>query len=60
LIQEGDRVQKEGVAILDNIVRHIVVMDDKANLIAVELDRQINKLDQIYDEMNETETTLKR
>jgi len=35
-------------------------MDEQANDILTELDRQINKLDQIYDEMNDTETTLAR
>ena len=35
-------------------------MDEQANEILTELDRQINVLDQIYDEMNDTETTLKR
>ena len=35
-------------------------MDEQANVIMTELDRQINKLDAIYDTMCDTETTLKR
>jgi hypothetical protein len=29
-------------------------MDEQANTIMIELDRQINKLDQVYDELNDT------
>ena len=35
-------------------------MDERADLIVTELDRQIKKLDQIYEELNDTESTLKR
>lgn len=35
-------------------------MDERANIIGVELDRQINALDGIYDHMSDTETTLNR
>lgn len=35
-------------------------MDAIADTINTELDRQINQLDSIYDNMKDTETTLKR
>ncbi len=35
-------------------------MDEDADLIVTELDRQIKKLDEIYDELSDTQTTLKR
>ncbi len=35
-------------------------MDAMADTINVELDRQINQLDLIYDNMKDTQTTLKR
>ena len=35
-------------------------MDEQANEIMTELDRQIKKLDSIYDTMCDTETTLAR
>ena len=35
-------------------------MDEIADKINTELDRQINQLDSIYDNMKDTETTLKR
>lgn len=45
---------------MKRILGNVNVMDEQANTIMIELDRQINKLDQIYDELNDTETTLKR
>jgi hypothetical protein len=38
----------------------VIEMNAKADTINVELDRQINALDNIYDNMKDTETTLKR
>jgi hypothetical protein len=38
----------------------VIEMNAKADTINVELDRQINMLDSIYDNMKDTETTLKR
>lgn len=35
-------------------------MDNMADNINVELDRQIEQLDSIYDNMKDTKTTLKR
>ncbi len=35
-------------------------MDEQADAINIELDRQINQLDKIYDDLKDTETTLKR
>jgi peptidoglycan hydrolase CwlO-like protein len=60
MIEEGDRAQKEGAEALGRIEKNIIVMDEQANVIMTELDRQIEKLDQIYEELNDTETTLKR
>lgn len=60
MIEEGDRAQKEGAEALGRLRKNIIVMDEQANVIMTELDRQIEKLDQIYEELNDTETTLKR
>ena len=60
VIEEGNRGQKESEEALVRIQGQIHKMDEQANDILLELDRQINKLDLIYDEMNDTETTLKR
>ena len=60
VIKEGDRAQQEGHEILLRINKNVAVMDEQANVIMTELDRQINKLDAIYDTMCDTETTLKR
>jgi hypothetical protein len=35
-------------------------MDEQADVIVTEMDRQIKKLDEVYDELCDTETTLKR
>lgn len=35
-------------------------MDAQADTINAELDRQINQLDAMYDQMQDTSTTLKR
>ena len=35
-------------------------MDEQADTINVELNRQIEQLDKIYDNLKDTETTLKR
>lgn len=45
---------------MKGIQRNLVNMDMQADVIMTELDRQIEKLDQIYEELNDTETTLKR
>jgi peptidoglycan hydrolase CwlO-like protein len=60
VVEAGDKAQKESEDALKRIQQHIGTMDGQADEILVELDRQISKLDQIYDEMNDTETTLKR
>ena len=60
VINEGNRAQKESEDALVRIQKNIHEMDEKANVVMTEMDRQINKLDEIYDQMNDTETTLKR
>jgi hypothetical protein len=35
-------------------------MDEQADAVNLELDRQINQLDKIYDDLKDTDTTLKR
>jgi hypothetical protein len=53
-------VLDEGIGKMKNIVKDVNGMHDIADNINVELDRQINQLDKIYDDMKDTETTLKR
>lgn len=60
VIEAGDRALDEGEEALDRIVGNLAKMDDQANTVMLELDRQINKLDKVYDDLNDTETTLKR
>lgn len=45
---------------MKNIVKDVEGMKNTADNINIELDRQINQLDKIYDDMKDTETTLKR
>ena len=54
VIEAGDRAQQEGVDALGRIQKNIVGMDQQADAVLTELDRQINKLDQIYDELSDT------
>ena len=35
-------------------------MDEQADAINIELDRQINQLDKIYEDLKDTQNTLKR
>ena len=60
VIQKGHEVQKESKDAVDRIRRNVYHMEDQAKEINTELDRQINQLDSIYDNMKDTETTLKR
>ena len=54
VIEEGNRAQQEGVDALGRIQKNIGAMDKQADDILTEMDRQIQKLDQIYDELNDT------
>ncbi len=45
---------------LKNARKNVYEMDEMANTINKELDRQINQLDTIYDNIKDTQTTLKR
>lgn len=45
---------------LGRVRKNVYEMDEIADRVNVELDRQINQLDSIYDNMKDTETTLKR
>jgi hypothetical protein len=54
VIAEGNRAQQEGLDALTRIQRNIGVMDNQADAILTEMDRQIQKLDLIYDELNDT------
>lgn len=56
----GDQGQKDIEDALGRIDRNVVQMDEQADTLILELDRQIQKLDKIYDDLNDTETTLKR
>lgn len=49
VIQAGDRAQQDGIDALGRIQKNIIGMDQQADAALTELDRQINKLDQIYD-----------
>lgn len=60
MIQKGHRLQEEGLQGLQNARKNMYEMDAIADTINTELDRQINQLDSIYDNMKDTETTLKR
>ena len=39
---------------LKNVLKDVHGMDEKANLIGVEMDRQINQLDKVYNDLNDT------
>ena len=60
LIQKGHDIQEEGLQGLNRVLKNVHVMKDQANTINVELDRQINQLDSIYDNMKDMDTTMKR
>lgn len=60
MIQRGHKLQEEGMQGLDRVRKNVYEMDAMADTINTELDRQINQLDSIYDNMKDTETTLKR
>jgi uncharacterized protein (UPF0212 family) len=60
MIQRGHRVQESSHQAAVHTAVMVREMDERADAINVELDRQINMLDSIYDNMKDTETTLKR
>lgn len=60
MIQMGRDMQGEGTEGLKRIEKNVLLMDEMADNINVELDRQIEQLDSIYDDMKDTNTTLKR
>ena len=60
VIQKGHEAQKESKDAVNRIKANVYKMEEQANEIGIELDRQINQLDHIYDDMKTTETTLKR
>jgi peptidoglycan hydrolase CwlO-like protein len=60
VIEMGDQGQKDIEEALGRIDKNVVQMDEQADTLILELDRQIQKLDKIYEDLNDTETTLKR
>ena len=60
MIQLGHKTQEEGQDALKRILKNIHLMDEQADTINVELNRQIEQLDKIYDNLKDTESTLKR
>ena len=60
MFRKGDQVQKESEEALVRIQRKVNHMDEQGVLVLGELDRQINKMDEIYEKMNDTESTLER
>jgi prefoldin subunit 5 len=56
----GYQAQKESEEALNRIRKNVYQMDEQADIIVTEMDRQIKKLDEIYEELSDTETTLKR
>lgn len=51
VIQKGHEVQKDSKDALNRIKGNVYKMEEQANQIGIELDRQINQLDGIYDNM---------
>jgi len=60
MINLGHNTQQQGKEALQRILKNIHVMDEQADSINVELNRQIEQLDKVYDNLKDTETTLKR
>lgn len=60
VIEMGHQAQKESEDALVRIQKNVIQMDEQADVIVTELDRQIKKLDEVYDDLCDTETTLKR
>jgi SNARE protein len=60
LIQLGKETQKQGMDALDRIEKDINEMDQIGVEVQLELNKQIEQLDRIYDTVKDTETTLKR
>jgi hypothetical protein len=60
VIEMGYQAQKESDEALNRIRKNVYQMDEQADIIVTEMDRQIKKLDEIYEELSDTETTLKR
>ena len=54
MVEEGERGLREGEAGLDRILGKVHEMDAIGDNILTEMDRQINELDKIYDEMSDT------
>lgn len=54
MIQRGHRLQEEAHQGVKNVIRDVYKMDAIADTVATELDRQINQLDSIYDNMKDT------
>ena len=54
MIQLGHKTQEEGQDALKRILKNIHVMDEQADTINVELNRQIEQLDKIYDNLKDT------
>ena len=53
-------MQMESEFALARIQKKVAHMDEQGALVLSELDRQINKMDEIYQKMNDTESTLER
>lgn len=60
LIQLGKNTQQQGIEALDRAARDIKEMDIIGVEVQMELNKQIEQLDRIYDTVKDTETTLKR
>lgn len=60
MINLGHETQQQGKDALKRILQNIHAMDQQADTINVELNRQIEQLDKVYDNLKDTETTLKR
>jgi prefoldin subunit 5 len=54
VIDEGHRAQKESEEALKRIERNVVDLDKRADDVLTELDRQIKKLDEVYDELSDS------
>ena len=60
MINLGDNTQMKGLEALANIQKMQHQADEVANTIAAELDKQISQLDNMYNTVKDTQSTLKR
>ncbi|KRX01641.1 hypothetical protein PPERSA_03725 [Pseudocohnilembus persalinus] len=60
MIQVGDQTQEKTDLALNNIIMNVNRMEDVADGVIIELDKQIEQLDRMYDTVKDTQSELKR